>query len=203
MSIKKRVRIYTLEDLAAHKSAQSCWVTFKGKVYDVTAFVSDHPGGDDLILNNAGTDVEDIMKDKDSHDHSESAYEMLEEYVIGRLGTEATTVSDGASLYLLLHNFVSRCTKIGKRRTTSTRRTLTRLRTLKRPNSSISGNLCSGRCGMPTSGLSVRLRKYVVWFEPSLQQVVLPETSSSTAAFERVGAFVWSHPARGEFPVTP
>ncbi|KAG8216446.1 exocyst complex component Sec5-domain-containing protein [Butyriboletus roseoflavus] len=94
MPVSKRVRIYALEDLAAHNCAQSCWVTFKGKVYDVTAFVSDHPGGDDLILNNAGTDVEAIMKDKDSHDHSESAYEMLEEYVIGRLGTEATTVSD-------------------------------------------------------------------------------------------------------------
>lgn len=153
MPISKRVRIYTLEDLAAHKCVQSCWVTFKGKVYDVTAFVSDHPGGDDLILNNAGTDVESIMKDKDSHDHSESAYEMLEEYVIGRLGTEATTVSDGASLYLLLHNFVSRCTKIGKRRTTSTRRTLTLLRILQRPNFSTSENPYSGKCGMPTSGL--------------------------------------------------
>lgn len=130
MSVSKRVRIYTLEDLATHKCAQSCWVTLKGKVYNVTSFVSDHPGGDDLILNNADTDVESIMKDKDSHDHSESAYEMLEEYVIGRLGTEATTLSDGASMYLLLHNFVSRCTKTGKRRTTSTPRTLTRLRTL-------------------------------------------------------------------------
>ncbi|KAI9568120.1 hypothetical protein HD554DRAFT_821763 [Boletus coccyginus] len=94
MSVSKRVRIYTLEDLDAHKSAQSCWVTFKGKVYDVTAFVTDHPGGDDLILSHAGTDVENIMKDMDSHDHSESAYEMLEEYVIGRLGTGTTTVSD-------------------------------------------------------------------------------------------------------------
>ncbi|KAF8434523.1 hypothetical protein L210DRAFT_3763029 [Boletus edulis BED1] len=94
MSISKRVRIFALEDLDAHKSPQSCWVSFKGKVYDVSAFVSDHPGGEDLILNNAGTEVENIMKDKDSHDHSESAYEMLEEYVIGRLGTEPTTVSD-------------------------------------------------------------------------------------------------------------
>lgn len=98
MSVSKRVRIYTLEDLAQHKSHQSCWVTFKGKVYDVTAFVSDHPGGDNLILENAGTDVENTMKDTDSHDHSESAYEMLEEYVIGRLGTEETTVSDSTSL---------------------------------------------------------------------------------------------------------
>lgn len=106
MSVSKRVRIFALEDLDAHKSAQSCWVTYKGKVYDVTAFVADHPGGDDLILNNAGTNVENIMKDKDSHDHSESAYEMLEEYVIGRLGTDATIVSDGANLHLPVYTSV-------------------------------------------------------------------------------------------------
>ena len=104
MSVSKRVRIFALQDLDEHRSAQSCWVSFKGKAYDVTSFVADHPGGDDLILNNAGTDVGNIMKDKDSHDHSESAYEMLEEYVIGRLGTEATTVSDGTSLCLLLRS---------------------------------------------------------------------------------------------------
>ncbi|KAF9226331.1 Inositolphosphorylceramide-B hydroxylase [Gyrodon lividus] len=94
MSVSKRVRIYTSEDVANHKSAKSCWVMLGGKVYDVTTFVPDHPGGEDFILENAGTDVENIMKDKDSHNHSDSAYDMLEEYMIGRLGTEATVVSD-------------------------------------------------------------------------------------------------------------
>ncbi|KAG1815245.1 uncharacterized protein BJ212DRAFT_266635 [Suillus subaureus] len=94
MAITKRVCIYTEEDVANHKSAKSCWITCRGKVYDVTGFVPDHPGGDDLILAHAGTDVESIMKDGDSHDHSDSAYDMLEEYVIGRLGTEATVVRD-------------------------------------------------------------------------------------------------------------
>ena len=155
MPVLKRVRIYALEDLEQHKSVQSCWVAFKGKVYDVTTFVADHPGGDDLILNNAGTDVEHIMKDKDFHDHSDSAYEMLEEYAIGRLGTEATTVSDSASsLYLLLRNFVSRRPKIGKQPMTSIQRTRIQSRTLKRPNFSTSENPCSGKCGMLTLGLS-------------------------------------------------
>jgi cytochrome b involved in lipid metabolism len=96
MAVTKRVRIYTEEDVANHKSANSCWVTCRGKVYDVTAFMPDHPGGDDLIMDHAGTDVESIMKDGSSHDHSDSAYEMLEEYVIGRLGTETTVVREGA-----------------------------------------------------------------------------------------------------------
>ena len=52
--MSKRVRIYTDEDLAVHSTAASCWVTRNGKVYDVTSFLPDHPGGDDLILNMPG-----------------------------------------------------------------------------------------------------------------------------------------------------
>jgi 4-hydroxysphinganine ceramide fatty acyl 2-hydroxylase len=85
--ISKRVRIYTLEDLEAHNTSHSCWVSRKGKVYDITNFLKDHPGGYDVILEAAGKDV---MQDKMEHEHSDSAYEMLEEYVMGRLGTEAT-----------------------------------------------------------------------------------------------------------------
>ncbi|CCO29530.1 hypothetical protein BN14_03544 [Rhizoctonia solani AG-1 IB] len=34
------------------------------------------------------------MADKSEHEHSDSAYEMLNEYVIGRLGSDAVVVSD-------------------------------------------------------------------------------------------------------------
>jgi len=94
--ISQRVRIYTREDVETHKNTSSCWVSRGGKVYDITIFLKDHPGGDDVILNIAGRDVEEIMRDTMGHVHSESAYEMLEEYVIGRLGTDQTTVRDGA-----------------------------------------------------------------------------------------------------------
>ncbi|KAG6899338.1 hypothetical protein C0993_011126 [Termitomyces sp. T159_Od127] len=92
--MSKRFIIYTAEDVASHKTASSCWVSRRGKVYDVTSFLHDHPGGDDYILNYAGQDIDGVMRDGDEHDHSDSAYEMLEEYMIGRLGTGATTVSD-------------------------------------------------------------------------------------------------------------
>ncbi|KXN89147.1 Ceramide very long chain fatty acid hydroxylase SCS7 [Leucoagaricus sp. SymC.cos] len=92
--ISKRVRIYTREDVEAHNTQSSCWVSRRGKVYDITSFLKDHPGGDDVILYYAGKDVEKTMKDKLEHEHSDSAYEMLEEYVIGRLGTEETIVRD-------------------------------------------------------------------------------------------------------------
>ena len=93
--MSKRIRIYTEEDVAAHSSAANCWVSRNGKVYNVTSFIADHPGGDDLILKYAGKDIGAIMKDPEEHDHSDAAYDILEEFVVGRLGTGETTVSDG------------------------------------------------------------------------------------------------------------
>ncbi|KAF9063724.1 hypothetical protein BDP27DRAFT_1299516 [Rhodocollybia butyracea] len=84
--MSKRVRILDVDDLSSHASSSSCWVSYKGKVYDITGFLADHPGGDDIILKYAGQDVEKVMRDETEHDHSESAYDILEEHVIGRLG---------------------------------------------------------------------------------------------------------------------
>ncbi|RUS24774.1 hypothetical protein BC938DRAFT_473084 [Jimgerdemannia flammicorona] len=77
------LRKHTLADIKKHNSAKSCWIIHNDKVYDVTEFVADHPGGDDLILNRAGQDVTGVMKDPLEHDHSESAYEILDDYRIG------------------------------------------------------------------------------------------------------------------------
>lgn len=108
--MSKRIRIYTAEDVASHTQASSCWVTRAGKVYDVSGFLQDHPGGDDVVLNNAGKDIGEVMKDGKEHHHSDSAYEMLEEYVIGRLGVEESLIdesepsfffSKACSLYIL------------------------------------------------------------------------------------------------------
>ncbi|KAI3626686.1 4-hydroxysphinganine ceramide fatty acyl 2-hydroxylase [Malassezia furfur] len=74
---------YSLAEIAKHNKASDCWVVVKGKVYNVTDFLEDHPGGDDLILEHAGKDVTELMADPLSHDHSRSAYAMLEDFHIG------------------------------------------------------------------------------------------------------------------------
>jgi 4-hydroxysphinganine ceramide fatty acyl 2-hydroxylase len=94
MSLTKRIRIFTTEDVEEHATPQSCWVTRDGKVYDMTQFLPDHPGGDDLILKYAGRDVGEAMKDSTEHDHSDSAYSMLDEFLIGRLGANAGIVDE-------------------------------------------------------------------------------------------------------------
>jgi 4-hydroxysphinganine ceramide fatty acyl 2-hydroxylase len=90
----KRIRIYTAEDVTTHSNASRCWVSRVGKVYDVTGFLDDHPGGDDLILQHAGKDIEEAMKDRLEHEHSDSAYDMLQGLVIGRLGTGESVVRE-------------------------------------------------------------------------------------------------------------
>ncbi|KAI0484452.1 inositolphosphorylceramide-B C-26 hydroxylase [Xylariaceae sp. FL0804] len=78
----------TQHEVESHNNAKSCYVTVGSQVYDVTDFVESHPGGPELILEYAGKDVAAILKDEDSHAHSESAYEMLEEYMVAFLVTE-------------------------------------------------------------------------------------------------------------------
>ncbi len=92
--MSKRIRIFTASDVLQHNSESSSWITYKGKVLDVTKFLSDHPGGEEFILKYAGRDVEDAMKDAQEHVHSESAYDLLGEFLIGRLGSAESVVSD-------------------------------------------------------------------------------------------------------------
>nr|POF18225.1 ceramide very long chain fatty acid hydroxylase scs7 [Quercus suber] len=54
----------------------------------MTSFLEDHPGGAQLILDFAGKDVKEAMEDPTSHTHSESAWEMLDDYIIGFVATE-------------------------------------------------------------------------------------------------------------------
>ena len=90
----RRLRTFTTDDLAVHNKKDDCWIVRNGRVYDVSAFVEDHPGGDDLILQYAGNDIGEAMDDPEEHAHSASAYDMLDEYLIGKLGKDALVVDE-------------------------------------------------------------------------------------------------------------
>lgn len=47
---------YTSAQVASHNSAESCWATVKGQVYDLTSWISRHPGGAQAILSLCGQD---------------------------------------------------------------------------------------------------------------------------------------------------
>ncbi|RDB29558.1 Cytochrome b2, mitochondrial [Hypsizygus marmoreus] len=48
---------WTLEEVGTHNSASSCWVIIQNRVYDVTEFLNEHPGGASIILRYAGRDA--------------------------------------------------------------------------------------------------------------------------------------------------
>lgn len=79
---------YSLSEVSFHCSTNSLWVVMNGNVYDITSFLFDHPGGEELLLQYGGQDVTEIMKDKFEHLHSDTAYELLEQYLIGTLSTK-------------------------------------------------------------------------------------------------------------------
>ncbi|KAI8973625.1 hypothetical protein BDF20DRAFT_995405 [Mycotypha africana] len=91
-------KVFTLEEVEKHNTLDSLWVIFNDRVYDVTEFAQDHPGGDDIIVEFAGKDITAVMYDKNYHEHSESAYDMLEPYVIGTV--EGVEINQGAARHM-------------------------------------------------------------------------------------------------------
>ena len=85
----KNLPKFTPAEIESHNNAKSCYVTLGSKVYDVTDFVDGHPGGEELVLEYAGKDVAEILRDPASHVHSDSAYEILEECHIGFVASES------------------------------------------------------------------------------------------------------------------
>ncbi|CAA7396598.1 unnamed protein product [Spirodela intermedia] len=79
-------------EIPLHTSRKNCWVVVHGKVYDITEFLDDHPGGDDSF--------EDVG-------HSSGARKKMANYLIGEVEgydhnkdpiarRSSKTVSDGA-----------------------------------------------------------------------------------------------------------
>ncbi|CDQ56619.1 unnamed protein product [Oncorhynchus mykiss] len=79
--------IYTQDEVTKHRSVEEgVWVTYKGSVYDITEFVSMHPGGDKILLA-AGGALEPFwaLYAVHSQDH---VLEILSEYKVGELSAE-------------------------------------------------------------------------------------------------------------------
>lgn len=48
-------KTYTLEDLKTHNTREDMWIAIHGRVYNITPFLEEHPGGDGVLVDNAGT----------------------------------------------------------------------------------------------------------------------------------------------------
>ena len=80
-------KTYTVEEVSSHSSENDCWIVIHGKVYDVTSFISQHPGGN-AILQGCGKDATELFETRpmgSGTPHSEDAREKLPYYYIGEL----------------------------------------------------------------------------------------------------------------------
>lgn len=79
-SVNPIPKMYTLLEVSQHNNDKDCWLIINGKVYDVTNYLEEHPGGDEVLLSATGKDATDDFEDAG---HSNSARETMEEYYIG------------------------------------------------------------------------------------------------------------------------
>lgn len=56
-------KIISMEELALHTKKHDCWMLIDGVVYDISKFLSAHPGGAEPLENNAGHDATQAFKD--------------------------------------------------------------------------------------------------------------------------------------------
>ena len=78
----------TLAEVAAHDREDDCYLiignerTGGAKVYDVTKYLDEHPGGDAVLLELAGKYADDMFEDIG---HSTNARQQLKEFLVGTL----------------------------------------------------------------------------------------------------------------------
>uniref|UniRef100_A0A5F4W1N5 Cytochrome b5 n=2 Tax=Cebidae TaxID=9498 RepID=A0A5F4W1N5_CALJA len=90
------VKYYTLEEIQKHNHSKSTWLILHHKVYDLTKFLEEHPGGEEVLREQAGGDATENFEDVG---HSTDARELSKTYIIGELHPETliTTVDSSSS----------------------------------------------------------------------------------------------------------
>lgn len=77
MSLKQ----YTREEIGKGEKGKTRFI-IHDKVYDVTSFLNEHPGGEEVLLDHANGDASD---DFDDVGHSVEAFELMEKYLVGEV----------------------------------------------------------------------------------------------------------------------
>ncbi|KAJ9128514.1 hypothetical protein P3X46_034928 [Hevea brasiliensis] len=80
-SEKKASKVYSKAEVSLHNKRTNCWIIIKEKVYDVTSYVEEHPGGD-AILAHAGDDSTEGFY---GPQHATRVFDMIEDFYIGDL----------------------------------------------------------------------------------------------------------------------
>ncbi|EEU34801.1 uncharacterized protein NECHADRAFT_39634 [Fusarium vanettenii 77-13-4] len=80
-------KTFTINEVSQHKTRDDCYIIIRDKVYNVSKFLDEHPGGDDVIMDMAGEDTTEAFDDVG---HSEEANEMLAAIFVGEISTKVS-----------------------------------------------------------------------------------------------------------------
>lgn len=60
-------KVITWLELKKHITKTDCWLLIEDKVFDVTPYLDEHPGGSDVLVKYAGRDSTDAFKNDVNH----------------------------------------------------------------------------------------------------------------------------------------
>ena len=72
---------YSMANIAKNNSTSSCWAAISGKAYDLTAWISGHPGGAGAIVSICGTDATSVFQGR--HGGQSGPASSLSAYLLG------------------------------------------------------------------------------------------------------------------------
>ncbi|KAF5207012.1 Cytochrome b5-like protein [Thalictrum thalictroides] len=78
---EKASKLYPRAEVSMHNKRSDCWIIIKDKVYDITSYVEEHPGGD-AILAHAGDDSTEGFY---GPQHATRVFDMIDDFYIGDL----------------------------------------------------------------------------------------------------------------------
>ncbi|XP_031431614.1 cytochrome b5 reductase 4 [Clupea harengus] len=93
--LRGRLIDVTEEELKKHNTRTDCWTCIRGMVYNVTAYMDFHPGGEDELMRAAGIDGTELFDQVHRWVNYES---MLKECLVGRMATKVSTVIKAQSM---------------------------------------------------------------------------------------------------------
>jgi cytochrome b involved in lipid metabolism len=74
---------FTIAEISRHNSRNDCYLIINNNVYDVSSYISYHPGGSRIIVSRCGKEVTGIF----ARIHSNRAWDLLKRYKIGTITT--------------------------------------------------------------------------------------------------------------------
>uniref|UniRef100_A0A3B3B6U5 Cytochrome b5 type B n=1 Tax=Oryzias melastigma TaxID=30732 RepID=A0A3B3B6U5_ORYME len=94
-TVDDALKYYTLEEIRVHNMSKDTWLIIHDKVYDISSFLEEHPGGEEVLLEQGGADATESFEDVG---HSLDAREMLQQYYIGELHMDDRKMDKKVSL---------------------------------------------------------------------------------------------------------